>query len=121
VDAACAELARAGLAQRLMVDASHANAARIPENQLKVCADVGAQLARGEGRVFGVMIESHLVAGRQDLAAGKALAYGQSVTDACLGWEDTMRALEVLAEAVRRRRLLGAESEDCGGTPVRPD
>jgi 3-deoxy-7-phosphoheptulonate synthase len=118
VEASCADLARAGLAQRLMIDASHANASRIPENQLKVCTDVGAQLARGEGRIFGIMIESHLVAGRQDLAAGKPLAYGQSITDACLGWEDTARALEVLAEAVRRRRLCGGESEDCGGAPV---
>ena len=118
VEASCADLARAGLAQRLMIDASHANAARIPENQLKVCADVGAQLARGEGRVFGIMIESHLVAGRQDLAAGKALAYGQIITDACLGWEDTARALEVLADAVRARRLQSADGEDCSGAPT---
>jgi 3-deoxy-7-phosphoheptulonate synthase len=115
VEAAAAEMAKAGLAQRLMVDASHANSAKVAENQLRVCQDVSAQLARGEDRIVGVMIESHLVAGRQDLAKGKELVYGQSVTDACVGWEDSVRALEVLAEGVRRRRLHGAAVEDCNG------
>jgi 3-deoxy-7-phosphoheptulonate synthase len=115
VASACAELAKAGLAQRLMVDASHANAAKIPENQVKVCADVAAQLAGGEERIVGVMVESHLVGGRQDLVKGKELAYGQSITDACLGWEDSARALELLADGVRKRRARAETVEDCSG------
>jgi len=111
VDAACAELARAGLAQRLMIDASHANAQKKPENQLAVCEDVARQLAAGEERIMGVMIESHLVAGRQDLVAGRPLAYGQSITDACIGWEDSARALGALADAVRDRRRAGEARE----------
>src|SRR5512138_1074028 len=98
VEAACADLARAGLAQRLMVDASHANSQRVAERQVAVCEDVAAQLAKGEERVVGVMIESHLVAGRQDLTPGKEPTYGQSITDACLGWEDSARALAILAD-----------------------
>jgi 3-deoxy-7-phosphoheptulonate synthase len=111
VDAACQELARAGLAQRLMIDASHANAAKKPENQVPVCGDVARQLAAGEERIVGVMVESHLVAGRQDLVAGRPLTYGQSITDACIDWEDSVRVLELLAEAVRERRLRGQERE----------
>jgi 3-deoxy-7-phosphoheptulonate synthase len=116
VEAACAQLAKAGLAQRLMIDASHANSAKVAENQVKVCADVASQLAEGEERIVGVMVESHLVAGRQDLVKGKELAYGQSITDACIGWEDSVRALELLAEGVRRRRARRETAEDCGGT-----
>jgi 3-deoxy-7-phosphoheptulonate synthase len=111
VDAACQELARAGLAQRVMVDASHANAQKKPENQLAVCADLAAQVAAGEERIVGVMIESHLVAGRQDLVPGKPLTYGQSITDACIGWEDSVRALDLLADAVRERRRAGEARE----------
>jgi 3-deoxy-7-phosphoheptulonate synthase len=105
VDAACQEIARAGLAQRLMIDASHANSQKKPENQVPVCQDVGARISEGEERIFGVMVESHLVAGRQDLVAGKPLTYGQSITDGCIGWEDSERVLDVLAEAVRARRV----------------
>jgi 3-deoxy-7-phosphoheptulonate synthase len=111
VESACQELARAGLAQRLMVDASHANAAKKPENQLLVCEDLARQLAQGEARIVGVMVESHLVAGRQDLVPGRSLAYGQSITDACIGWEESVRVLDVLAEAVRERRLRGEAAE----------
>jgi 3-deoxy-7-phosphoheptulonate synthase len=103
VAAACAALEAAGLPPRLMIDASHANSGKDPANQLPVCETVAAQLAGGEDRVLGVMVESHLVAGRQDLAPGKPLAYGQSITDGCIGWDDTVRALELLAAAVRRR------------------
>jgi 3-deoxy-7-phosphoheptulonate synthase len=103
VAAACAALQTAGLPPRLMIDASHANSGKDPANQLPVCETVAAQLAGGEDRVLGVMVESHLVAGRQDLAPGKPLAYGQSITDGCIGWDDTVRALELLAAAVRRR------------------
>ena len=105
VDAACADLGKAGLAQRLMIDASHANSQKNHQNQLAVCANIAEQLAAGEQRIVGVMIESHLVAGRQDLLPGQPLTYGQSITDACLGWEDSVRCLETLADAVRKRRL----------------
>jgi len=104
VEAACKEIAKAGLAQRLMIDASHANSQKKPENQIPVCENIGGQVGGGDERIFGVMIESHLVAGRQDLMPGKQLTYGQSITDGCIGWEDTVRVLESLAAAVRRRR-----------------
>jgi 3-deoxy-7-phosphoheptulonate synthase len=104
VAAACAELARSGLAERLMIDASHANSQKNHANQLTVCDNIAAQIQGGERRIVGVMIESHLVGGRQDLVAGKTLTYGQSITDACLGWEDSVKALDGLARAVRARR-----------------
>ena len=109
VDAACKEAAAAALACRLMIDASHGNSQKKPENQVPVLRNVGDQLAAGDMRIFGVMLESHLVAGRQDLVAGKALTYGQSVTDGCIGWEDTVATLEHLAASVRDRRLSAAE------------
>ncbi len=105
VEVACQEIAKAGLAQRLMIDASHANSQKKPENQVPVCEDVARQVGDGDARIIGAMVESHLVAGRQDLSPGKPLAYGQSITDGCLGWEDSVRVLETLAAAVRRRRL----------------
>jgi len=117
VAAACREIARAGLAQRLMVDASHANSAKKPENQVVVCADVGAQIAGGEERIIGVMVESHLVGGRQDLVAGRPLTYGQSITDGCIGWEESVPVLEALAAAVRQRRLRGAGFDGGDGAP----
>ena len=109
VEAASRELAAAGLAAHLMIDFSHANAAKQYQRQVDVGADVAGQLARGEERIFGVMIESHLNAGRQDLVPGQALAYGVSITDPCLGWDDTAKLLETLAAAVRRRRLAQSE------------
>jgi 3-deoxy-7-phosphoheptulonate synthase len=105
IDAACREAGSAALACRLMVDASHGNSQKKHENQLAVARDLAEQLADGESRVFGVMLESHLVAGRQDLQVGRPLVYGQSVTDACLGWEDTIAALDTLAEGVAERRV----------------
>jgi 3-deoxy-7-phosphoheptulonate synthase len=105
VEAACRELAHGGLAQRLMIDASHANSQKNPDNQLPVCRDIAGQLGGGDARIVGVMVESHLVGGRQDLAPGRALTYGQSITDACLGWEKSVEALEILAEGVRLRRV----------------
>jgi len=110
VDAACKELAAAGLAQHLMVDFSHANSSKDFHRQLDVARDVAAQLAAGERRIVGVMAESHLNAGRQDLVPGKELNYGVSITDACLGWDDTVKLLDTLAEAVRRRRVALEES-----------
>jgi 3-deoxy-7-phosphoheptulonate synthase len=104
VQAACAELAAAGLAARLMIDCSHANAAKDYRRQAEVAADVGRQIAGGEQRIVGVMVESHLVAGRQNLEPGKPLTFGQSITDACLGWDDSVNLLQGLADAVKRRR-----------------
>ncbi len=108
VAAAAAEIAAAGLAARLMIDLSHANASGDYKRQLVVAKDIAAQLAAGEDRIFGVMIESHLVEGRQDLQRDQTLAYGQSITDACLGWDDTLAALTALAQGVRARRLVAA-------------
>ena len=105
VAAAAKELAAAGLEQRLMIDFSHANSSKDYLRQLEVCADVAGQIAAGEDRIIGVMAESHLHPGRQDLVPGKPLAYGVSITDACIGWDDSVKMLERLAEAVRRRRL----------------
>ncbi len=105
VDKACKELAAAGLASRLMIDFSHANSRKQYKLQVDVARDVGAQIAAGESRIMGVMVESHLKEGRQDLTPGKALEYGKSVTDACIGWEDSVAVLDTLADAVRARRL----------------
>src|SRR4051812_25362765 len=104
VQAACSELARAGLPERLMIDCSHANAAKDYRRQADVARDIAAQLGSGEPRIIGVMVESHLVAGRQELSGSKPLVFGQSITDGCLGWEESAALLTTLAEAVRRRR-----------------
>jgi 3-deoxy-7-phosphoheptulonate synthase len=104
VAAACQELFRAKLPERLMIDCSHANAAKQYKRQLDVAGDIAGQMARGERRIVGVMIESHLVEGRQDLAPGQPLHFGQSITDACLGWKDSTQVLATLADGVRKRR-----------------
>ena len=109
VNEAASVLEKAGLAPNLMIDGSHANSLKKPENQPKVIDDIAGQLENGERRIVGVMVESHLVAGRQDLIAGRALAYGQSITDGCIGWEDSVAVLERLAAAVRTRRALPRE------------
>ena len=111
VEAACQGLAANGLAPRVMIDASHANSSKKHENQIPVCADVGAQVAGGDDRIIGLMVESHLVGGRQDLLPGKELTYGQSITDACIDWDSSVKVLEGLAESVRKRRLQN-EAED---------
>lgn len=104
VDAACTSLASAGLAPRLMIDCSHANSQKQYQLQKEVARDVAAQLAVGDARIIGLMVESHLHEGRQEHTPGCELAYGQSITDACLGWQDTVELLEVLAASVRTRR-----------------
>ena len=104
VSAACKLLEQAGLPGRVMIDASHANSSKKPENQPLVVADVAAQLEGGERRIVGVMVESHLVAGRQGLVPGRSLVYGQSITDACIDWDTSVGVLERLAQAVRARR-----------------
>lgn len=90
---------------RVMIDFSHANSGKKHENQPKVCADVAAQVAAGDQRIFGVMIESNIVEGNQAVVDGKAATYGQSITDACVNWGTTETMLEALAQAVRKRRI----------------
>jgi 3-deoxy-7-phosphoheptulonate synthase len=113
VEAASRDAAAANLASRLMIDLSHGNSSKKPENQLPVSKAIADQLAQGEERIFGVMVESHLVHGRQDLQPGQTLAdltYGQSITDGCIGWEDSLVVLETLAAGVRSRRVALAQT-----------
>jgi len=105
VDAACKILAGAKLAQQVMIDFSHSNSEKDFRKQSEVSHAVSSQIAEGDNRIFGVMIESHLKEGRQDHQPGKELTYGQSITDACVGWEETVQMLDELAQAVRSRRL----------------
>ena len=114
VNAAAKILAEAGVPARIMIDFSHGNSSKDAQKQIDVGREVAAQIAGGDGRIFGVMVESHLKAGRQDLLPGKELVYGISITDACIGWEDSAKLLDTLADAVRKRRLkeeAGAETE----------
>ena len=111
VDTACKELAASGLAQCVMIDLSHSNSQKNFKRQMDVGNAVAAQIAGGDSRIIGVMIESHLKEGRQDLHPGRPLAYGQSITDACIGWEDTTSLLEQLSDAVRARRLKTEEKD----------
>ncbi|NLA19583.1 3-deoxy-7-phosphoheptulonate synthase [Burkholderia cepacia] len=104
VAAACELLVTNGLAPRVVIDASHGNSGKLHENQLPVCASIAARIVAGDASIAGVMIESNLVAGSQPLGADTALVYGQSITDACIGWSDTTATLERLAAAVRARR-----------------
>ena len=108
VAAACAELEKSKLPTTLMVDCSHANSSKQHEKQLEVARDIAAQISAGSKSVFGVMVESHLQAGAQKFTPGKddssKLEYGKSITDACLGWDDSLASLEVLSQAVKARR-----------------
>jgi 3-deoxy-7-phosphoheptulonate synthase len=104
VEAACAVLRKAVLREQVMIDCSHANSSKQHRRQIEVAADVARQIEGGERRITGVMVESHLHEGRQDLVAGQPLAAGVSITDACLGWHDTEPLLRGLAQAVRTRR-----------------
>jgi len=107
VAAASAALEKAHLPQRLMIDFSHANSRKDYLRQLDVAHDVAGQIAAGNRHIIGVMIESHIVGGRQDVKDPCKLTYGQSITDACIGWEDSVRVIHELAEAVRARRIAG--------------
>lgn len=98
------ELEKNGLPPKVMIDFSHANSAKQYQRQNAVAEDVGAQIAAAQQAIFGVMIESHLVEGRQDLVPGQPLTFGQSITDACIGWDDTENVLRHLAASVRARR-----------------
>lgn len=104
VNEVCESIEKSGRIPHVMVDFSHANSSKQFKKQLEVCADVCQQIAQGSNQIFGVMIESHLVEGRQDLVEGKELVYGQSITDACIGWEDSELVLEQLSNAVIARR-----------------
>ena len=108
VDAACTALKASGLPPTLMVDCSHANSSKQHEKQMDVAREIASQVAAGSHQVFGLMVESHLSAGAQKFTAGKddvkSLEYGQSITDACLGWDDSLRLLASLSEAVQARR-----------------
>jgi len=109
IEAACAVLRKAGLREQVMVDCSHANSAKQHRRQIDVAADLARQIAAGEQRITGVMVESHLHEGRQDIRPGQALQSGVSVTDACIGWHDTEPLLRGLAAAVRARRGLSRQ------------
>ena len=111
VNQLCAELANAGLRPQVMIDLSHANSSKQYERQVEVGRDVAAQIAAGDHRIMGVMIESHLNPGRQDLLPGEPLNYGQSITDACIGWETTAPLLRELAAAVQARRLKAPQED----------
>jgi 3-deoxy-7-phosphoheptulonate synthase len=108
VESACKDLEAAKLPATLMVDCSHANSSKQHERQVDVARDVATQLSAGSRRIFGVMVESHIKAGAQKFSAGKddpaKLAYGQSITDACIGWDDSLTVLDVLSQAVKARR-----------------
>ena len=110
VEAACQDLLKAGLKPRIMIDASHANSNKDYTRQPLVIEDVCQQVAAGDQRICGVMVESHLVGGRQDLVAGKPLVYGQSITDGCIDWDASLQVLERLAEAVRERRAASSQA-----------
>jgi 3-deoxy-7-phosphoheptulonate synthase len=100
----CSQLESAGLAGSVMVDCSHANSGKDHTAQPAVSTEIARQVACGSQKIFGVMLESFLVAGRQDVIPGKALTYGQSITDACMSWDTTLPVLHELAEAATKRR-----------------
>jgi 3-deoxy-7-phosphoheptulonate synthase len=106
VNEAAAALEKAGQQPRIMIDFSHANSKKQYERQLDVGADVAQQLSAGDRRIIGVMVESHLVAGRQDVLPGKDLVFGQSITDPCIDWDHSVPLLRQLAEAARKRRAV---------------
>src|SRR5262249_8904742 len=104
VDAASATALRAGISPAIMIDASHANSSKRPEHQPLVVEDVARQVETGDRRIIGMMMESNLLGGRQDLITGQPLIYGRSITDGCIDWDTSAAALERLARAVEQRR-----------------
>jgi 3-deoxy-7-phosphoheptulonate synthase len=103
-------MTKAGIKPQLMIDFSHANSSKKHRLQMEVGRDVGNQLANGDTRIIGVMIESHLVEGRQEIGPRESMVYGQSVTDACLAWDDSAELLRALAGSVAARRERLAKS-----------
>ncbi|MBN3817072.1 3-deoxy-7-phosphoheptulonate synthase [Paraburkholderia sp. Se-20369] len=126
VTTACDELASHTMSPRVVIDVSHGNSGKMHENQISVGASLAARIAVGDTHIAGVMIESNLIAGRQIPSTGRALTYGQSITDACIGWDDTVKVVECLADAVRtRRRMVDAAAaghrvtpNQSGATPI---
>jgi 3-deoxy-7-phosphoheptulonate synthase len=110
VDSVSQQLTAANLPSRLMIDVSHGNSNKRPENQPIVASEIARRVEAGEDRIAGLMVESHLKAGRQDLVDGRALEYGQSITDACIDWDTSKELLAQLSQAVKRRRALGKSS-----------
>ena len=104
VDDTAKMLEKSGLAARIMIDASHANSRKIPARQIDVTRDIATQVSRGSRQIFGVMLESHLLEGRQNVVEGQPLTYGQSITDPCISWDDTHTVLHDLSAAVVTRR-----------------
>jgi len=104
VDATCAAAAKSGLTEAVIIDASHANSSKDPDKQPLVMEDVAWQIAAGDDRIVGVMVESNLVGGRQDLVKDQPLTYGQSITDGCIDWDTSVTVMEKLADAVATRR-----------------
>ncbi|WP_299493014.1 3-deoxy-7-phosphoheptulonate synthase AroG [uncultured Shewanella sp.] len=98
------QLDKAGLAQNIMIDFSHANSSKQFKRQMLVADDVASQISQGEQAIFGVMVESHLIEGRQDQVSDQSLCYGQSITDACIGWDDTEVLLKILNNSIIERR-----------------
>jgi len=116
VEAASFAVDRAGIRPAIMIDASHGNSRKNADNQPLVVEDVSRQIETGDDRIIGMMVESNLLPGRQDLIAGAPLAYGRSVTDACIGWDTSVEVLERLAQACERRRLFRRQSGRCAET-----
>jgi 3-deoxy-7-phosphoheptulonate synthase len=113
VQSTCEQMEKAGIRPQVMIDCSHANSNKDYTRQSAVCRDVAGQIAGGDQRIIGVMLESNLVEGAQKLLPGKDLVYGQSITDACIGWDETRVALQGLAAAVRSARSMSTR-----GSPV---
>ena len=103
------KLEASGLNPRLMIDCSHANSQKQYHKQVEVCRDIIHQIKTGQDNIIGVMIESHLVEGRQDYQVGAELTYGQSITDACLGWGESEMLLRELAAGVRAKRKIARD------------
>ena len=106
VDQVAEGLEKSGLRPNIMIDFSHANSLKKYQRQMLVAQDVAGQISQGDSRIIGTMVESHLVAGRQDIEDNQPLVFGQSITDACLGWDDSVKLLHDLAGAVQRRRAV---------------
>jgi 3-deoxy-7-phosphoheptulonate synthase len=104
IDAVCGALERNGMTPSVVVDASHGNSGKVARVQVDVCADLAQRISNGESRIAGVMIESNIAPGRQEIVPGVPLAYGKSITDECLGWSDTVDVIRLLARAVRTQR-----------------
>ncbi len=121
IETACNMIAQAGLPARVMIDVSHANSGKQPDKQPRVIENIARQIEAGEERILGVMVESNLVAGRQEFRAGAPLVFGQSITDGCIGWDHSVQVLERLAQAVRQRRMQVTKPTGAPGMETHPE